>query len=93
MGGGGGGIKAVLDWLEVEANFFKAINRGVIIFWVLQGVLSVLLQIRAFTKQINFKVLGGENEPPSSKNIVINFIALIFYTLIKDKCRSACFRV
>ena len=37
-------------------------------FWVLQGVLSVLLQIRAFTKSINFKVLGGENEPLSSKN-------------------------
>ena len=27
------------------ANFFSTINRGVMIFWVLQGVLSVLLQM------------------------------------------------
>ena len=43
--GGGGGVKAVLDWLEGGANFFSTINRGVMIFWVLQGVLSVLLQM------------------------------------------------
>ena len=42
-----GGVKAVLDWLEGGggANFFSTINRGVMIFWVLQGVLSVLLQM------------------------------------------------
>ena len=42
----GGGVKAVLDWLEGGgANCFSTINRGVMIFWVLQGVLSVLLQM------------------------------------------------
>ena len=41
-----GGVKAVLDWLEGwGANCFSTINRGVMIFWVLQGVLSVLLQM------------------------------------------------
>ena len=39
--------------------------------------------------EINFKDPGGEDGQPSLKNIVINFIALIFHTLIKGKSRSA----
>ena len=57
------------------------------------GLVCAFANVITFTKQINFKDPGGEDGQPSQKNIVINFIALIFHILIIDKSRSACFSV
>ena len=41
-----GGFKAVLDWLGGGADFFKQSIGGNLFFQLLQGILSVLLQMR-----------------------------------------------
>ena len=70
--------------------FFQQLIGGVSIFYILQGVLSVLLQMGLLLRnKLISKMQVVKMDNPVKRILSKNFIALIFHTLIKHKSRSA----